>query len=171
LPVVDSEFADGSVLKVGGILDNPGMYDNDSLADPLEGAAYGRGKAYIHVGADGMPWIYSFAHGGMTYRLRYDAAAIRVRLAATSDADLIDKLVRLLLQTDDDSIDQVEEDALVDEVSRRTRDKVWSIRAKIKTARQKRDKQRAEARRERERAARTDPRPQITRPAKDAPLI
>src|SRR5262249_52728606 len=85
LPDDELHLDDGSVINVGVVLDNPGLYDNATLADPAEGVSYGRGKAYIHVHPDGVQ-IFSFAHGGMNYRLPYDAAAIRplVRGAASS---------------------------------------------------------------------------------------
>jgi hypothetical protein len=161
-------FDDDSVVKVGGVLDNPTIRESDTLSDPLEGPAYGRGKAYVHVGADGAPWIYSFAHGGMNYRLRYDVAAVRTRLVAVPDADLVDRFVKLLLWAE---VTRVEEDALVDEVAHRTRNKIRSIQATIKAARERQRKQRAETAREKQRATRTDPRPQVDRPDSDAPLI
>ena len=40
-----------------------------TLADPLEGVEYGRGKAKIMRRADGTVWIHSFAHGRTDYEL------------------------------------------------------------------------------------------------------
>ena len=168
LPDDEVDLDDAGVVKVGAILDDPAAYDNDHLSDPLEGPDYGRGKAYVHLGVDGEPWIYSFAHGGINYVLRYDAAAVRARLAAAPDADLVARLVKLLLWAE---VTEVEEDALVDEVAHRAHAKFRSIKAMIKAARAERRKRRAEAARERDRATRTDPRPQVPRPAGDAPLI
>jgi hypothetical protein len=168
LPDDEVDLDDEGVVKVGAILDDPAAYDGEHLSDPLEGPDYGRGKAYVHVGVDGEPWIYSFAHGGINYSLRYDAAAVRARLAAAQDADLVDRLIKLLLWAE---VTEVEEDAIVDEVAHRAHAKFRSIKAMIKAARQERRKRRAEAARERDRAKRTDPRPQVPRPAGDAPLI
>jgi hypothetical protein len=167
LPDDEVDLDDAGVVKVGAILDDPAAYDNDHLSDPLEGPDYGRGKAYVHLGVDGEPWIYSFAHGGINYELRYDAAAVRARLAAAPDADLIDRLIKLLLWAD---VTDVEADALVDEVAHRAHAKPRSIKAMIKAARAEQRKRRAEATRQRDRARRTDPRPQVPRPADDAPL-
>jgi hypothetical protein len=167
LPDDELHFDDDSVLKVGVVLDHSDMYDGDTLADPLEGVQYGRGKAYVHLGADG-DWVYSFAHGGMFYHLRYDARAVRERLAATPEADLVDRLVSLLLRAD---VDPVEEDDLVHEVCQRARRRIKPVTDKIKAARAERARRRGEDRRERERARRADPRPQVDRPPTDAPLI
>ncbi|WP_456790130.1 hypothetical protein [Bradyrhizobium sp. USDA 4472] len=55
--------------KVADILANPDAYVEETLADPLEGAVYGRGKAKLYRRPDGSLMINSFAHGGIKYRL------------------------------------------------------------------------------------------------------
>ena len=48
---------------VGDVLADPERYEGETLADPLEGVAYGRCVAKIMRRANGVPWIHSFAHG------------------------------------------------------------------------------------------------------------
>ena len=60
---------------VGDVLANPEFYEGETLADPLEGVAYGRCVAKIMRRADGIPWIHSFAHGRTIYELKLDATA------------------------------------------------------------------------------------------------
>jgi len=68
-------------------------------------------------------------------------------------------------------LDGADEDDLIDEVKRITGARVNTIKAKLKEARREQAAKRAEAAREKRRARRTDPRPQVDRPARDAPLI
>jgi hypothetical protein len=80
LPDVELIFDDDDEFKnctVGDILDNPDRFAGATLADPLEGLEYGPCKAKVLIRRDGTPWINSFAHGGITYELKYDAAAVR----------------------------------------------------------------------------------------------
>ena len=166
-PDVELEFDDGSVIKVAVVLDNPAMYDGDTLSDPIEGPAYGRGKAKVMRGADGDVIIHSFAHGNLVYRLRYDTRAVRARIATPCE-NPVERFIGLMLLAD---LDGADEDDLIDEVKRITGARVNTIKAKLKEARSERAERRAEAARERRRAARADPRPQVDRPARDAPLI
>jgi hypothetical protein len=54
---------------VADVLADPDKYVGETLADPLEGVAYGRGKAKVYRQPDGVMMINSFAHGGIKYRL------------------------------------------------------------------------------------------------------
>jgi hypothetical protein len=135
----DFDGGDPSVtdMTVGAILDNPEAFAGLTLADPIEGVAYGRGKATVMIGDDGLPFIRSFAHGGAVYRLRYDARAIRERLASATDKT--DRLVELLLAAD---VDAVEEERLIKEVKKATGDGVRAIKAKLRDARGEQNRQR-----------------------------
>jgi hypothetical protein len=73
--VFDDDEAAG--CTVADVLADPARFESATLADPLEGIAYGRCKAKVFIRRDGTPWINSFAHGGATYELKYDAAAVR----------------------------------------------------------------------------------------------
>jgi putative DNA primase/helicase len=71
LPDVVLIFTDKELAgcTVGDVLDDPGRFKGRTLADPIEGLAYGRNKAMVMVDGNGMPWIKSFAHGGGKYAL------------------------------------------------------------------------------------------------------
>jgi hypothetical protein len=70
LPFDDAELAGSAVADV---LADPRRFADETLADPIEGVEYGRGKAKILVRHNnGRPFIHSFAHGGASYELRLD---------------------------------------------------------------------------------------------------
>jgi Protein of unknown function (DUF3631) len=76
LPGAILEFDDPDLgaVSVDAILADPDRYDGETLADPVEGIAYGRNCAIVQV-RDGFPGIFSFAHGGARYELRHDSGA------------------------------------------------------------------------------------------------
>jgi Virulence-associated protein E-like domain len=123
-----------ATATVGDVLDHPDAFENQTLADPIEGVEYGRNKAMVMIGRDGLPFIYSFAHGGVIYRLCYDARAIRERIEKASDKP--DRLARCLLAAD---VDAVEEERLVKEVAKAAGVGVRAVRAKIRDARAERN--------------------------------
>jgi hypothetical protein len=55
---------------VADVLADPDRFINETMADPLEGLPYGRGKAILFRRPDGSLFINSFAHGGMVYELK-----------------------------------------------------------------------------------------------------
>lgn len=60
---------------VADVIANPGRYEGETLADPIEGVVYGRGKAKLLLRHNnGKPFVRSFAHGGATYQMRLDDA-------------------------------------------------------------------------------------------------
>jgi putative DNA primase/helicase len=63
---------DLATCTVADVLAEHDKYADETLADPLEGVAYGRGKAKIYRQPDGKMMINSFAHGGIKYRLAED---------------------------------------------------------------------------------------------------
>jgi hypothetical protein len=62
----DPDLGDRTVAKV---LNNPDRYLGETLADPIEGYRYGRGKAKVLRRRDRTLMIHSFAHGGISYQL------------------------------------------------------------------------------------------------------
>jgi hypothetical protein len=163
LPFDDDELAGATVANV---LDDPARFEGCTMADPIEGIEYGRCKAKIMRGADGRPWINSFAHGLSIYRLRYDARAVRVRIERAEDQ--IDTFVKLALSA---QLDDIEIKQLTDEVARRTGVGVRAIAATLKSAKQEQQGRRSQERRERHLAERSDPRPQLQNPSVDAPWL
>jgi hypothetical protein len=70
------EFVDKELqgCTVADVLADPERFDRRVLADPIEGISYGRTTAKVFLRrSDGVPWIKSFAHGGMSYTLESGA--------------------------------------------------------------------------------------------------
>lgn len=68
------------VVSVADILADPERYHGETLADPLEGRDYGKGKAKIYYNGGGDVRVHSFAHGGCDYRLQHcpDFVALQI---------------------------------------------------------------------------------------------
>jgi hypothetical protein len=163
LPFDDPEFQD---CTVGDVLADPDKFTGATLADPLEGIKYGRGKAKIMRRSDGTVWINSFAHGRSVYELKYDAAAVQAAIDKADASDAVAVLIRMSLFAD---LDEDELDNFKDEVHRRSNTGKRRIDDRFKKAHQKRTKQQQEEEAKRRAAQRNDPRPAIRVPAKDAP--
>ena len=153
-------------MTVGAVLADPEKFIGETLADPLEGGAYGANKAVVMRRADGAVWIYSFAHGRTDYELRHSAAAVEAILRETADADLIATFVRLA-----PGLDAHERQRMRDTVFKRTGVGVRAIDQAVKAERKRAESRREEADAERRAAERTDPRPQIDAPPDDAPWL
>ena len=69
------DFDHLGIVTVGQVLTDPDRYVDETLCDPLEGAAYGRDKAKVLRDRRNLLQlvIYSFAHGGWFYRLCHNA--------------------------------------------------------------------------------------------------
>jgi hypothetical protein len=148
---------------VGDVLRDPEKFVGETLADPLEGIAYGRCKAMIMRRADGEVWIYSFAHGRTDYELRHSAAAIEANLRDTANEDLIPTFVRL-----EDGLGATDRLRLRDVVSKRTGVGVRAVDQAVKEERARASSRRKAADAERRAAERTDPRPTLPVPAHNA---
>src|SRR5262249_61227332 len=79
----------------GDVLANPDLYEDETLADPLEGETYGRCVAKIMRRTDGTPWIHSFAHGRTIYELKQDAASVRKAMEKAAKDDVVATFTRL----------------------------------------------------------------------------
>jgi hypothetical protein len=97
LPWDDEGFAGCTVADV---LADPGRFIGATLADPLEGPAYGRTKAMVMQRSEGIPWIHSFAHGRTVYELRFDAKAAREAIDTADDAQVTDVFVQVAVGGD-----------------------------------------------------------------------
>jgi len=96
LPDMILEFDDPELtgVTVGDVLNDPNRFVGETLADPLEGIEYGRGKAQIMRRADGSLWINSFAHGRTVYELKRDFAAVAAALDRAAKDEVADTFVR-----------------------------------------------------------------------------
>ena len=65
------EFDDPALGRctVADVVGEPDKYIGETLADPLEGVGYGRGKAKVLGQDNRCLMIHSFAHGGINYQL------------------------------------------------------------------------------------------------------
>ncbi len=133
LPHVQLEFDDPdySGVTVEDVLANPLAFVGETLADPVEGKSYGPDKAIVLQRADGSFYIFSFAHGGWIYDLRYDFVGFRQLIAAAETDGLVDFFLAKLRLADvaDDELT-----ALVALVAERTGAKVRDIRHRIQRA-------------------------------------
>jgi hypothetical protein len=161
---------------VGDVLADPDRFVGATLADPLEGVAYGTGKAKVMQRADGSLMIHSFAHGRATYELKYDAGALRALLAEATDEDVIERYVRLVRRTELADLVRTDiEHELADRLkSRLGGTGVQGLARHLKAAQARlaaEDRQRWKAERQRARIEAGDFRPQFEVPFDDAPLL
>jgi hypothetical protein len=162
LPFDDAEYAGSTVAHV---LADPARFEGATLADPLEGSGYGRCKARIMLRRDGAPWIHSFAHGRTVYELRFDYRAAKTALEAAAPDQAADLFVSYVL-AGNLGADEVEQ--LRDIASSRSGVNKRTLERKLKDERDEAAKIDARQERERRRAERQDPRPQIQSPSPDA---
>ncbi len=159
----DAEDMAGATVR--DVLADPDRFVDATLADPLEGVDYGRGKAKIMRRLDGTLWINSFAHGRTAYALKHDAANVEREMLAADPTEAADVLVRLLLLAD---LQPDDEQRLRELAIKLSGVKARPLGAKIKQARDEQKHQRANAERDRATATRDDRRKQLPVPLPDA---
>lgn len=147
---------------------DPAGFEDETLADPLEGPEYGTCKARIMRRADGSPWLHSFAHGRTVYELKHGARSITASLMAASVDGLAELFVNFVLAGD---LDEDEVERLRDIVINRTGIGKRALNAKLKRAQQEHAARLAHEGRERRLAQRTDPRPRLIAPLRDAECL
>jgi hypothetical protein len=165
LPFDDDDLAGATVADV---LADPAKFEGATLADPVEGVDYGRGKAIVMRHADGTPWIHSFAHGRTIYELRHDAEAVRGAIEKAAKADVADTYVRYMLSA---HVRADEGQALLDLAAKLSDIGKRAIAQRLNAALGERHNRRAQALRQQRLAERTDPRPQLKVPAADAEFL
>ena len=148
LPFDDPELAG---CTVGDVLADPERFEGETLADPLEGVAYGRCVAKIMRRADGTPWIHSFAHGRTIYELKLDATTVRKAMEKAAKDEVVATFALLAAGADIDAVELAELRQLAKKLSgiglRR-------IDAALKAAQQQQAAQNAKAARARQAASR-----------------
>jgi hypothetical protein len=153
---------------VGDVLADPERYEGETLADPLEGVAYGRCKAKIMRRADGTPWIHSFAHGRTTYALKHDATSVRKAMEKAAKKDVVEVFTSLGVVADFDAVERAELRQLA---QTRSSAGLRVIDGAFKAAQGKQAAQEAEWVRAQRAARRQDPRPYIQTPLLDAEFL
>jgi hypothetical protein len=165
LPWDNKAFDGYTVLDV---LRDPARFVGATMADPLEGPEYGRGKAKVMRRADGSPWIHSFAHGRTVYELKYDAKSAGEIIDSTPPDQVADAFVQIVVIAD---LEPDEVETLRNKVAAAAGVTKRSLDRKLKEARQGHTSKRRAEERERKAAERTDHRPQIAAPESDAPWL
>ena len=125
-------------ITVAEVMAEPQRFDDLTLADPLEGPSYGRGKAKVFVHGSNEAVIHSFAHGGGIYKLKLDARAVeeRVREAGRHAVDVLVTNILTAALTED------EVEALVRLASEISGSGIRAINARLKAERRKRARKR-----------------------------
>jgi hypothetical protein len=90
LPHLELDFDHLGIVSVAAVLADPDRFIGETLADPLEGADYGRCKAKVMRADDGGLCMHSFAHGRALYWLRHDARSAKAAIAQAPIDGLID---------------------------------------------------------------------------------
>ena len=167
LPAVGLPFdADElSGATVGDVLADPERFIGATLADPLEGIGYGRGKAKLMRREDGSMWVNSFAHGRTTYELKHDAAAVETAIRKAEPGAAADVFVRMLLNA---VVEPDEEQRLRDMAMRAAGVAARPLNAKLKAARGEQAAERDREARQRAEAKRTDRRLRLPVPPSDS---
>jgi hypothetical protein len=166
LPWDDDEYK--GCTTVADVLRGPARFAGATLADPLEGVAYGSCKAKVMRRADGTPWIHSFAHGRTVYELKYDAKAASAAVEAASVGEVADTFVYMAIHAD---IDAVQIEALRNQASEKSGANKRILDAKLRAANKEHTARAKQEDRSRRAAERQDPRPQIPAPPPDAPWL
>jgi hypothetical protein len=100
LPYIDLDFDHLGIVPVASVLADPEHFVGETLADPLEGAAYGRAKAKVMKADDGGLLIHSFAHGRGLYRLRHNARSAKMAILKDPANAVVDHAMAILAVTD-----------------------------------------------------------------------
>jgi hypothetical protein len=170
LPDVELPFDDPALAgcTVADVLADPERFEGETLADPLEGADYGRGKAKIMRRRDGSPWINSFAHGHTVYELKLGASSLREAITQADGKDAAAIFIKLAVQAD---LREDETETLRDLAADRAGIGRRTVTRMLKQAQAKQATEQRTERRKRRLAERSDPRPLIDVPEPDAPWL
>jgi hypothetical protein len=167
LPSIVLPFDDDDLrgCTVADVLANPIRFEEATLADPIEGPAYGVGKAKILQRPDGTLWINSFAHGGKAYELKFDLTAAKAALEDASAEDAGARFEQFVLAGD---LRPDELEILRNLVNRKTGVMKRALDARTKQLREEQQVARLREEHQRRLAERVDSRPQLDAPPPDA---
>jgi hypothetical protein len=163
LPDVVLPFDEAALtgVTVGDVLADPAGFEGKTLADPIEGIGYGRCKAKIMLRADGVPWINSFAHGGIRYELKLGARAVRKLMEAADVADVVEVYAKGVAGADLNAYEQTTLRLLA---KKRTGAVMPVIDAALKAERDQQAAAAIQAKLAHQAARRLDPRPYLPAP-------
>ena len=137
-PDLELEFDYAGVVTVGTVLSDPDRYVGETLADPMEGAGYGRCKAKVMRRDDGAVFIHSFAHGRGLFSLRHDLKSAKSAFEHVPGGGTVDDAVSIFAQAEleDDELDE-----FAKFVSEKANAGIRAVRARIKKGRAEREAQ------------------------------
>jgi hypothetical protein len=118
--------------------------------------------------ADGTPWIHSFAHGRTVYELKLDAEAAS---AAVEKAPKEEAAAAFVLAVLAGALNDAEVETLRNRAAKRAGIGVRALNSMLKDAQTSQRQLLAQEAEERRAAVRTDPRPQLPVPKRDAPWL
>ena len=171
LPDIELDFDDIGLVTVETLLAEPNRYVGQTLADPLEGPAYGRCKAMV-LRSRSDPRaivIHSFAHGGAFYQLRYDARTAQAALDAAEPAQVVDVLCAILPQAE---IEADERSALIATAAAKAKNGVRAVERRLRDEQGKRIADERKRARDESRARQTLPTHPLPPPgAERGPII
>jgi uncharacterized protein YheU (UPF0270 family) len=142
LPHLQLAFDHHEGVSVLDILQAPERFVGETLADPLEGVSYGRGKAMVIRASDGGLIIHSFAHGRGLYRLRYDGASAIRALDGVLKEGFIDGAMAIFAQAE---MEPDEMARFAESVAKKSGVKITAVKARMKTTRREVDRAAHEA--------------------------
>ena len=131
LPQITLDFDHSGIVTVKDVLADPDNYVGETLADPLEGASYGRCKAIVlRSKADPEDiFISSFAHGRGFYRLRHDAQTAKAAIELADPTHVVDVLCAIIRHVE---IEADERAALVAAAAAKAGTGVRAIEARLR---------------------------------------
>ncbi len=143
-PQLMLDFDHLGFVSVEAVLADPDRFIGETLADPLEGAGYGRDKAMV-LRSKTDPcaiFISSFAHGRAFYQLRHDARTARAAIEAADPQHVVDVLCVVVPQAD---IEADELAGLIATAAKQAEIGVRPIQARLKAEQARRDEARRKA--------------------------
>jgi hypothetical protein len=137
LPNIILDFDHLGLVSVEDVLAAPDCFIGETLADPLEGADYGRGKAMVLRSNPDLRQIFisSFAHGRAFYRLRHDARTTHAAISAADPKHVVALLCAIVGQAEIEADELVE---LVATAAAKSKIGIRAINARLKADRDRR---------------------------------
>ena len=164
LPYLDLDFDHLGIVPVATVLADPNQFVGETLADPLEGAQYGRAKAMVMKTAGSRLLIHSFAHGQGFYRLAHDARSAKDAITQAPPDAVVDYAMEILTNTELE-VDELEDFAAT--VSKAAKVGMRAVKARIN----KQQRENESASRKATMAANADGRIVRDRPEPDGELL
>jgi hypothetical protein len=137
LPHIMLDFDHSEPASVEDVLTQPDEFIGETLADPLEGAGYGRGKAIV-LRSKIEPQrivINSFAHGHAFYRLCHDARTVGAAVAKADSRHVVDVLCAMAGQAEIEPDEMV---GLIAAAAAKAQTGIRAVQARLKAERSRR---------------------------------